>query len=152
MAGMKTKKNRFKKFSFFILISVLFCVGVAMANETDKEKKIFMTSDAEETAVTVNGAGQFAIKIKSNPTTGYSWSVQEITPGDLVKFIQVKTEAPGDREDSQAPLLGAPTYEILTFEALNPGKVEIRLKYRRPWENDVAPIKTHKVFVSIEPL
>jgi len=152
MAGMKTKKHRLKKLSFFILVSVLFCVGVAMANETDKEKKIFMTSDAAETAVTVNGAGEFAIKIKSNPTTGYSWAVQEITPGDLVKFKRVKTEEPGDLEGSQPPLLGAPTYEILTFDALKPGRAEIRLQYRRPWEKDVAPIKTHKVFVSIEPL
>ncbi len=152
MAGMKTKNVRFIKLAFSVLISVLFFVGVAMANETEKEKKIFVMSDVEETAIMVNGAGEFAIKIKSNPTTGYSWAVQEITPGDLVKFKQVKTEAPGDREGSQPPLLGAPTYEILTFEALNPGKAEIQLKYRRPWEKDVASIKTHKVFVTIEPL
>lgn len=152
MAGMKTRKIRFRRLSFFVLVSVLFFVGVAMANETKKEKKIFMMSDAEETAVTVNGAGEFAIKIKSNPTTGYSWAVQEITPGDLVTFKRVKTEEPGDREGSQETLLGAPTYEILTFDALKPGKAEIQLKYRRPWEKDVAPIKTHKVFVTIEPM
>lgn len=152
MAGMKTRKIRFSRLSFFVLVSVLFFVGVAMANETEKEKKIFMMSDAEETAVTVNGVGEFSIKIKSNPTTGYSWAAQEITPGDLVKFKRVKTEEPGEREGSQPPMLGAPTYEILTFDALKPGKAEIHLKYRRPWEKDVAPIKTHKIIVTIEPL
>jgi predicted secreted protein len=152
MAGMKTKNVRFSSLSFFVLVSVLFFVGVAMANETEKEKKIFMMSGVEKTAVTVNGAGEFAIKIKSNPTTGYSWAVQEITPGDLVIFVRVKTEEPGDRKGSEPLLLGAPTYEILTFDALKPGKAEIQLKYRRPWEKDVAPIKTHKVFVTIEPM
>lgn len=150
MAGMKTKNVRFIKVSLFVL--VVFFVGVAMANETEKEKKIFMASDTAETSVTVKGVVEFSIKIKSNPTTGYSWAVQEIKPEDLVKFKGLKTEEPGDREGSQEPMLGAPTFEILTFDALKPGKAEIRLKYRRPWEKDVAPIKTHKVIVTIEQL
>ncbi|MDQ1353864.1 MAG: inhibitor of cysteine peptidase [Acidobacteriota bacterium] len=151
MAGMKTRKIRFSRLFFFVLVSVLLFVGVAMAHETEKEKKIFMMSDTEETAVTVHGIGEFSIKIKSNPTTGYSWAVQEIKPEDLVKFKEVKTKEPG-QEGSQPPMLGAPTYEILTFDALKPGKAEIHLKYRRPWEKDVAPIKTHKVIVTIESL
>jgi predicted secreted protein len=149
MTGMKTKKISFGRRFFLVLASVLLCVGVAMANQTEKEKKIYQAVDSGETMVTVNGIGEFGIKIISNPTTGYSWGVQEIIPEDLVKFKQAKTVCPGDQEGSQ-PLLGAPTYEILTFEALNPGKVEIRLNYRRPWEKGVAPIKTHKVLVTIE--
>lgn len=146
MANMKTKKIRCIRLFFFVL--VLFCVVIIMANEEEKEKKIFTMSECNESSITVNSTGEFSIKIKSNPTTGYSWAVQEIKPNDLVKYLSVKTEEPG--EGSQPPKLGAPTYEILTFEALKPGKVEIFLNYRRPWEKDVAPIKTYKVLVTIE--
>ncbi|HLP59103.1 MAG TPA: protease inhibitor I42 family protein [Candidatus Deferrimicrobium sp.] len=121
-----------------------------MANDNEQEKKIFMMPDTEESTITVTGAGEFSLRIKSNPTTGYSWAVQKIADEGLVKFKRVKTEEPADRDPSQKPLLGASTYELITFEALNPGKTEIQLKYRRPWEKDVAPIKTHKVVVTIE--
>ena len=135
--------------SLFFFVLVMFCGVIIMPNEEEeKEKQIFTMSDGEKTCISVNNPGEFSIRIKSNPTTGYSWGVQEIKPNDLVKFLQVKTEEP--EEGSQPPKLGASTYEILTFEALKPGKVEILLNYRRPWEKDVPPIKTHKVLVTLD--
>ena len=148
---MKTKEIKFTSLFILVLVSVLLGVGIIMANENEQqEKKIFMVADAEESTVTVTGAGEFSLRIKSNPTTGYSWAVQKITDEGLVKFKRIKTEEPADRDPSQKPLLGASTYELITFEALNPGKTEIQLNYRRPWEKDVAPAKTHKVIVTIE--
>lgn len=37
----------------------------------------------------------------------------------------------------------------LTFRALAPGRTELRLAYRRPWEKDAPPGKTFRVEVVI---
>jgi inhibitor of cysteine peptidase len=124
-------------------------MGVNMAvNETSKNKPVIFTASEEaETHITVAGAGEFAIKIKSNPTTGYSWSLQKPLDETMVKFKRVETEK---REAEKPPKLGAPTYEILTFEALEPGETVIYLQYRRPWEKNVPPVKSHKIVVTIK--
>lgn len=145
MADTKTKKITCLELLLFVLI--LFCMVNIMANEEEKEKQTFTMSEGEQSCISVKNPGEFSIRIKSNPTTGYSWGIQEIKPNDLVKFLQIKTEEPAQ---GTQPKLGAPTYEIITFEALKPGKVEISLNYRRPWEKDVAPIKTYKVLVNLD--
>jgi inhibitor of cysteine peptidase len=144
-----------KKIFLFILFFCVFVfsMGVNMAaDETNKndpdenEPVIFLMSDDAETHITVDGVGEFAIKIKSNPTTGYSWALQKPLDETMLKLKDIAME---EKEEEKPPKLGAPTYEILTFEALQPGETVIYLQYRRPWEKDVAPIKTHKVFVTV---
>ncbi|MCU0286154.1 MAG: protease inhibitor I42 family protein [Acidobacteria bacterium] len=146
---MKTKNIKFNVLPILVLVSVLFYMGIAMANENEPEKKIFLMSEGQETNITVNSTGEFILRIKSNPTTGYSWSILKIEDQNLVKFKGIKTEEPGENK-SNPPMLGSPTYELISFEALNPGKLQIELKYSRPWEKDVPPIKIHKVSVKIE--
>ena len=151
MAGRKAKNVLCLRYLTVILVSVLLWLGVGMANE--KEKKIFLMSEGEKTAETsiiVKGTGEFSIKIQSNPTTGYSWAVQKITDETLVQFKRVEEWDEEEQDSKKPPLLGAPTFEVLTFAALKPGKAEIHLKYRRPWEKDVPPIKTHRVYVTVE--
>jgi inhibitor of cysteine peptidase len=138
-----------KKTFLFIFFLLVLAMGVNMAvNETSKNKPVIFTASEEaETHITVAGAGEFAIKIKSNPTTGYSWSLQKPLDETMVKFKRVETEK---REAEKPPKLGAPTYEILTFEALEPGETVIYLQYRRPWEKNVPPVKSHKIVVTIK--
>jgi inhibitor of cysteine peptidase len=128
---------------FFLLLG-----GNSMNKETN-QTEVFLVADGDETAITVKAPGEFSIKIESNPTTGYSWWLQE--PGKeektLVKFKEKTVEEPGEQS---RPRLGAPTYEIFTFATLHPGETVIELLYRRPWEKDVPPLKKHKVLVTIE--
>jgi inhibitor of cysteine peptidase len=151
MTGFKTKKTKSIVLIWFSLfISGLLFGGNPMSNEQN-QKNIFVMSQGDKTPITVKAPGEFSIKIESNPTTGYSWALQPLTEKEksLVKFKKQKVEEPGDDFRKQKPL-GAPTYEIFTFEALAPGEVVIQLHYRRPWEKDVPPIKKHKVIVTIE--
>jgi len=46
--------------------------------------------------------------------------------------------------------MGAPGFEVLSFKAGAKGNAVIELEYRRPWEKDTPPDKTHKVVVTIE--
>jgi len=139
--------------SSFIIFILLWIGGInmnALENEDKNEKKknIFMMTDGPETHITVKTMGEFFIKIKSNPSTGYSWSLQKITDEAVVEFKSQQIEE--EEKKSMPPLLGAPTYEIFTFKALKPGKTKVFLKYHRPWEKDVPPIKTHTIHVTIQ--
>jgi inhibitor of cysteine peptidase len=151
MTGFKTKKTKPIVWVWFpLFMAGLLFGGNPMAKEED-QNNIFVMSKGDKTHITVKAPGEFSIKIESNPTTGYSWGLQPLKENEqtLVKFKKQKVEEPGE-ESHKEKLLGAPTYEIFTFEALAPGEAVIELHYRRPWEKDVPPIQKHKVIVTIE--
>lgn len=139
------------RLGFILLIITLLGGGDGMADE--KEKNTFVMTKGGETHITVNTPGEFLIKIESNLTTGYSWSLQKPTDETLVKFKGLKEpdeEEEGEEGKTEPPLMGAPSYEIFMFEALRQGKTEVLLKYHRPWEKDTPPEKTHKIVITIE--
>ena len=149
MANIKMKTILHLCFILFII--TLLGGGDSMADE--KDKNTFIMTKGNETHITINEPGEFLVKIESNVTTGYSWSLQKPTDETLVKFKGLKEpdeENNGEEENSEPPRLGAPSYETFIFEALQPGKTEIILKYHRPWEKDTPPEKTHKIIVTIE--
>lgn len=131
-----------------IMIVALWGGGDVMADE--KEKNMFMVKEGNQTHIAVDSVGPFFIGIQSNPSTGYSWSLQRITDDTVIKFKGIKEPDDEEEEMDEPPLMGAPTYETFIFEALKPGKTEVLLNYHRPWEKDVPPIKTHKIVIEVE--
>lgn len=81
---------------------------------------------------------EFSIKLKSNPTTGYSWFLRDyhsryLTP---VKHVFQAPETP--------QRAGAPGFEVWTFrmkpEAFTvPLQTALRFVYARPWEKNEQP-------------
>ncbi len=156
MADVRVKTQ--SGFWFFLVIFFLFAggYGITMTNINAEENKnseegkkaTFVMSDDVETHITVQSRGDFAFKIKSNPTTGYSWALQKPVDETLLKFKGIKIAE--QEPQAEHPLLGAPTYEIFVFEALQPGSTVVHLQYRRPWEKDAPPIQTHKIYITID--
>lgn len=132
----------------FLMGIILFSAGDTMKNES--KDKVFILMEGAESNITVESTGDFFVKIKSNPSTGYGWAVQKISDETVVKFKGIKEDDEDDEEANERPLMGAPTYDTFIFAALKQGKAEVSLVYRRPWEKDVPPIKTHKIHISIE--
>jgi len=80
---------------------------------------------------------EFIIKLKANPTTGYTWILREYDKNqlELVKHEFVR---------GPSQLVGAPGYDFWTFHAkpdffTQSQQTTIRLTYMRPWE----PITTN---------
>jgi predicted secreted protein len=67
----------------------------------------------------------FVVKLKSNPTTGYSWATVGST--GTVKFLDSKYAPP------KGNAAGAPGEQLLTFRATRPGSTKLNLRYRRPF-------------------
>ncbi len=85
---------------------------------------------------------EFIIKLKSNPTTGYSWFLRDYD-SNLIAPVSHTFQRPGQ------VMPGAPGYEMWTFRVKPAGfavpqQTVIRLIYTRPWEG--AETATQLVF------
>ena len=65
--------------------------------------------------------------LDSNPTTGYSWQVEQSE-----ELFEVKSSFAADEKDKQ--VTGAGGEETITLVPLKAGKTEVTLTYARPWE------------------
>ncbi|MBX3709389.1 MAG: protease inhibitor I42 family protein [Gammaproteobacteria bacterium] len=77
---------------------------------------------------------EFIIKLKSNPTTGYSWFLREY---DSSLIMPVKRAY----HQSTDNLIGAVGYELWTFRVkpagfIVPQQTVIRMIYARPWQGN----------------
>ena len=80
------------------------------------------------------------ISLEGNPSTGYGWEVGEESPGILLRMGEWEFEPESDLD-------GAPGIMTLRFLAVAPGQNDLRLVYRRPWEDGVAPAKSYSLQV-----
>lgn len=85
--------------------------------------------------VKIAAGTEFTLTLESNRTTGYEWQLAESPDETLVRFIGNRYEVPDTK------LIGAGGREVWTFRAVGKGRTEIRLKYVRPWEMGVPPVK-----------
>ncbi len=78
------------------------------------------------------------IDLEGNISTGYSWEVAALDP----KMLQQV----GDPEfKPSSNLAGAPGRQLTRFKVIGAGESELKLVYHRPWEKDVAPLKTFSI-------
>jgi inhibitor of cysteine peptidase len=80
---------------------------------------------------------EFVVTLEANWTTGYRWQVARPLDGRIVKFVSNRYFT-----ITQPGLVGAPGREVWTFRAVGRGATSIAFQYVRPWEKDVAPVRT----------
>ena len=88
-------------------------------------------------------AGQiFAVRMESNPTTGYGWQLSKTLDNNIV--LVTNAYIPPDSK-----LIGAGGHEVWTFKAIELGPAEISLKYVRSWEKN-QPARTNVFMVIVK--
>lgn len=117
------------KFKLIVAISLLLTSFVALASSED----LPVYTDAKPAVMVAAHQPQFVIKLKSNPTTGYSWFLRDYdaTRIQAVKHVFVASE---DKK-----LVGASGHQLWTFRVkpsafVVPQQMMIRFAYARPWE------------------
>jgi predicted secreted protein len=119
------------------LVTTLFST-VVYAETTDEQAaastpSYVFTEQKQSIAISVSHP-EFTIKLKSNPTTGYSWFLREYD-SHLIAPVTHSFVKPTQK------LMGAPGYEIWTFRVKAAGfsipqQTAIRFVYARPWQSD----------------
>jgi inhibitor of cysteine peptidase len=91
--------------------------------------------------IKVKSGEEFVIKIKSNPTTGYSWELAN-NPDNIILVTNSYLA-------SSSRLMGVGGHELWTFKAVGCGQTNILMKYLRPWEKD-RPVMTNVFTVIVK--
>ncbi len=122
----------------FTLILVLFLLTLVAAGKT-----VLLDETDNHTHVALYVGDSISLKLKSNPTTGFSWSV-----ADLPAFLQ---QLESKAETGKGGHLGEPGFQYFTFKAKLAGESTLKLNYARPFEKNKLPASTFIVSVSLEP-
>lgn len=127
-----------KKYIGIVLVAALvsFSVTSALAAKKTALKKPAeahkgMFTDPNKAIEVTKAAPRIILKLRSNPTTGYSWFLVGYDPA-RIKPVQCKYVAPNTK------LTGAPGYDVWTFKVNSqafvvPQVTHITLQYFRPW-------------------
>ena len=90
-----------------------------------------LTKNADGKVLRLPAGGLFAMKLDSNPTTGYSWHLKN---KESLKNQVVQVGSSFVMPATDDTRVGTPGTEILMFTALEPGSYDIVMEYKRPWE------------------
>jgi len=85
---------------------------------------------------------EFAIRLQSNPTTGYRWQLAAPLD-DVLELVNSEYKGP------EAELVGAGGEEVWTFRGVCQGEAVVTLHYVRPWEQGIAPTETRTFTIII---
>jgi inhibitor of cysteine peptidase len=121
-------------------LSALLLAGCS--TNGDDDEGIVVTGDDNGTSVEVNQGDHVRIELDSNPTTGYEWAVDSTDETILVYEGSSYESKNGDR-------VGQGGTQTFTFQAADPGKAEIHLKYWRSWEGDSSVIERFDVTITV---
>lgn len=127
-----------KKITSALILFALFPAG-CNNRQTESNYNAGQSGNME-----INVGDTFIIRLESNPTTGYTWSLVE-SPKGIVEKVSAVFE-PHEREGR---LLGSGGAEVWTLKAIAAGTVTLTFDYVRPWEAGVALLKveTYNVIV-----
>jgi inhibitor of cysteine peptidase len=117
------------------LLILMAVLGICLVAGCVGEIKTY-TDPGQTIDVGVNQ--EFVIALGSNPTTGYGW--QESHDETILELVEKVY-----KEEAKQGLVGAGGVEYFRFKALETGKTEITLVYKRPWE-ELTPQDVTKVF------
>lgn len=102
---------------------------------------------AAGSTLTLNVDQILAVKLESNPTTGYGWHILEVDD----TILQSQGDPEYIQQDTQGtPRVGVGGWETLRFKALKSGTTTLKLGYSRSFEPDVAPIEEFTLTVEVK--
>jgi predicted secreted protein len=125
----------------FLATPVLLALLLGLLATTVSGKTMLLDDEDNNTHLCLNPGDSIILKLKSNVTTGYSWSVTSAT--GVLEQISSDQERPAD-----APV-GASGFQTFKFTTKSTGEGHLELKYFRPFEKDKPASKTFRLSVQI---
>lgn len=122
---------------------VTLTLGLIFITACSSSKQVNLTAADKNSQVDVKSGDKIVITLEGNPSTGYTWEVNDLNTTIL--------EQVGDPvfSSSNPGLVGSVGSLTITFKALKAGTATLTLVYHRPWETGVDPIDTFAVTVTV---
>lgn len=105
-----------------------------------------LTRECEDLTINVKPGSLLALRLKSNPTTGYKWD-SEVKGGTGNLYVIGSSFTMG--RETKSGMTGVPGIEIIVFAAQTPGLYTVDMNYKRPWEKNKG-VEGFKFQVNVE--
>ncbi|WP_292387100.1 protease inhibitor I42 family protein [Methanosarcina sp. UBA5] len=94
-------------------------------------KQQVITEADNGTSISLENGSTFFLRLKENPTTGYSW---ELNLSQGLNNISGEYYPPEQPEGIEQPLVGAGGVHLWKIKAVSEGSQQVTGIYKRPWE------------------
>ena len=111
---------------------------------THENGMLILTHADNNRSTEVRVGERIAVRLPANPTTGFTWAIDETNSRLLALDGTEFTE-------STETYVGAKGWRTFTFTASQPGEVALKLKYWRFWEGDASATERYAVNLRILP-
>jgi inhibitor of cysteine peptidase len=126
-----------------ILIILVLLMGVLTACNSASNETITIDEQNAGDVIELKAGDMLVVSLDGNITTGFNWIP---ATQDSILLEQL-----GEAEvTSESEQLGAPGKIVLQFKAIATGQTNLRLEYKRAWEEDVEPEKTFEVTIVVK--
>jgi inhibitor of cysteine peptidase len=122
---------------------LMIALGIVVSAAGCNPKTVSLGADADGSQVELAVGERLVVRLDGNPSTGYTWEVQEGAGTVLAQIGEAEFEGSDPALDGSGGTL------TLTFEAARAGTTTLVLVYHRPWEADVEPVDTFTVTVTV---
>jgi inhibitor of cysteine peptidase len=126
-----------------LLVAIALAAGCRAAHPPPALPPLALTDADAGRSVELALGQQLLVRLASNHSAGYGWSLAEET--DAV----VTLEQTPSYEESDATHLGAGGIETFRFEAVRTGEQTLRFSYRRPWERGSPAARTLSYTITV---
>jgi len=136
-----------KKINWIIIPIVLVIIiaiggGLIYINSSKTPSKIEVSEDQQN--IEIKTGQEFTINFTSNPSTGYSWSVDDTYNKNITSMISNEFLA------SNSEKIGAPGNELWVFKGTGKGNTKLNFVYSRQRENITSQINSKSFNVTVK--
>ena len=123
------------------ITSLLYACAAETSQEQSKSTIQLTEADAGR-LVELRVGDILEVTLPGNPTTGFQWEVSEINSAILEPIG-------GPEFEPSSNAVGSGGNVTLRFEAVGAGQTELKLIHHRPFEENVPPMQTFEVTITV---
>ena len=138
----KTKKINWITASIILVIIVVIGGGLIYINSSKNPWKIEVSEDQQN--IEIKTGQEFTINFASNPSTGYSWSVDDTYNKNVTSKISNEFVAPNTE------MVGVPGKELWVFKGTGKGNTKLNFVYSRQRDNNTSQINSKSFNVTVK--
>jgi inhibitor of cysteine peptidase len=137
------RSGRVRRFDALLSLSLLAVLAFAFHPQRSFAATIVVTNADKGSDIQIKVADTLEVRLASNPSTGYMWTVHPKSTALLKLTGQTQT-------DATEPGVGRPIVQVFTFQPKRAGDVILLLRYARSWEKPVLGEEQFTLHVVIE--
>jgi predicted secreted protein len=112
------------------------------------EAKSELDNAPDATSITLKPGGELMVKLDTNLTTGYQWTMGPAAIGPVLSPIGNPIYV---NKGNEPRYIGAGGTNVFRFKAEQAGKLTLQFDHKRPWEANAAPAKSVRYTVVVAP-